>query len=416
MAYFHGVFTLPHDANPLVLANRRPLLSLLFQAASETLLTFGRNELGGTLGFVVVLHTWDQLLRDHFHLHCLVSGGALATEPDRWLPSPPGFLFRVEPLARVFRGKFLDGLKALFAQGKLAFPPLIASLGTPAGFRRLVDALYDTDWVVYCKPPFSGPEKVLDYLARYTHRVAISNHRVRDVGDGYVSFTYRDRAHGDVLRTARLPAHEFLRWFLLHVLPDGFQRIRHYGFLSNRAKKDALSRCRALLGVTSSLSPTTAQDSPRETILALTGVDIHRCPVCGGPTLRRVAVLPPMRSAPIRAPPATRQTPPMRCHPPPGAAQRLQGRSGIQARNAVETPPKGVLVRSIFRNSSRSIGPGEAMTLPPRAVSRLHVPAPAPQTTDTNPIEGQRPASSGVGQAASFNRLYPECRPSPPRT
>lgn len=296
VAYYHGVFTLPHDVNPLVLANRRALLGLLFHAGSETLLTFGRNELGGTLGFVAVLHTWDQLLRDHFHLHCLVPGGALATDPDRWVSTPPRFLFPVEALGAVFRGKFLDGMKKLSREGKLVFPADIAPLGTPQGFQHLVDALYDKDWVVYCKPPFSGPEKVLDYLARYTHRVALSNHRLRDVGEGHVSFTYRDRAHGDVVRTARLPAHEFLRRFLLHVLPDGFQRIRHYGFLSNRAKKDALPRCRALLGAPAP-APLPAA-SAGETILALTGIDVHRCPACGNPTLRRAE-----RLAPIRGPP-----------------------------------------------------------------------------------------------------------------
>jgi hypothetical protein len=302
VAYYHGVFTLPHDANPLVLANPRPLLGLLFQAVSQTLLTFARNELGGTLGFLAVLHTWDQLLRDHFHLHCLVPGGALATDPDRWIPCPPRFLFHVEALGAVFRGKFLDGMKKLYREGKLVFPGDIAPLGTPKGFQQLLDTLYGKDWVVYCKPPFSGPEKVLDYLARYTHRVAISNHRLRDVSEGQVSFTYRDRAHGDVVCTARLPAHEFLHRFLLHVLPDGFQRIRHYGFLANRAKNDALPRCRALLGAPAPTPATPA--SAAEAILALTGVDIRRCPACGIPTLRRAE-----RLALIRGPSARRQAP-----------------------------------------------------------------------------------------------------------
>lgn len=302
VGYFHGVFTLPHELNPLVLANLRPLMGLLFHAASQTLLAFGRTELGGTLGFLAVLHTWDQLLRSHFHLHCLVPGGALDVDPDRWIASPPKFLFRVEPLARVFRGKFLDGLKRLYAQRKLALPSTLAALRTSSGFQRLIDALYDEPWVVYCKPPFSGPEKVLDYLARYTHRVAISNHRLLDVGEGQVSFSYRDRAHGDVVRTARLPADEFLRRFLLHVFPKGLQRIRHYGFLANRAKKGALPRCRKALAV-SAVPDAPPPASPREVILALTGVDIHRCPACGSPSLTRVAVLPPGRTTAIRAPP-----------------------------------------------------------------------------------------------------------------
>lgn len=305
--YFHGVFTLPHEINPLVLANLAPLVTLLFHAVSQTLLTFGRNELGGTLGFLCVLHTWDQLLRDHFHLHCLIPGGVLAADPSRWIPSPPNSLFRVELLAAVFRGKFLDGLKTLYTQGKLVFPGSLAPLATRCGFQGLADALYDKDWVVYCKPPFEGPETVLEYLARYVHRVAISNHRILDVSEGHVSFSYRDRAHGDVVRTARLPAPEFIRRFLLHVVPNNLQRIRHYGFLSNRTKKAALPRCRTLLGVpTASASP--ASSSPREVILSLTGVDIHRCPACGHSTLARGRCLAPARTATrdltsIRAPP-----------------------------------------------------------------------------------------------------------------
>ena len=303
VAYFHGVFTLPHEVNPLVLANLRPLVGLLFHAVAETLLTFGRTELGGTLGFLAVLHTWDQLLRDHYHLHCLIPGGALRADPDRWIGSPPKFLFRVEPLAKVFRGKFLDGLQKLYAQGKLLFPGTLAPLGTRSGFQSLLDKLYGKDWVVYCKPPFSGPEKVLEYLARYTHRVAISNHRLREVGEGHVTFTYRDRAHGDVVRIARLPAEEFLRRFVLHVLPKGLQRIRHYGFLSHRAKKAALARCRTLLAAPSPPPPERSCASPREAILALTGVDVRRCPACGSPTLARVATLAPIRSSPCSSPP-----------------------------------------------------------------------------------------------------------------
>lgn len=300
--YFHAVFTLPHDVNPLVLANPRPLLGLVFQAVAQTLLAFGRTELGGTLGWLAVLHTWDQQLRHHVHLHCLIAGGALATDSDRWVASRPKFLFRVEPLAKGFQGRFLEGMKKLHARGQLTFPGSLAPLATPAGFRRRLDALYAKDWVVYCKPPFAGPATVLDYLGRYTHRVAIANHRLLDVSEGQVAFSYRDRAHGDRVRTARLPAEEFLRRFLRHVLPDGFQRLRHYGFLANRAKNEALPRCRALLGVAPAPPAPPAPASPTAVILALTGVDVHRCPACGSPTLTRVALLPASRGAPIRAP------------------------------------------------------------------------------------------------------------------
>jgi len=305
--YFHAVFTLPHELNAVVLANLRPLIDLLFHTASQTLLAFGRTELGGTLGFLCVLHTWDQLLRSHFHLHCLIPGGALSSDRSAWIPSRPKFLFRVEPLARVFRGKFLEGLKTLAAKGELAR----ASLATPEGFSRLLDTLYGKDWIVYSKPPFSGPETVLDYLARYTHRVAISNHRIREVGEGEVAFSYRDRAHGDVVRTARLSAEEFLRRFLLHVLPDRLQRIRPYGFLANCAKKEALARCRAVLAAAPAPEPSVPA-SPEEAILTLTGIHIHRCPACGSPTLVRVAILAPIRSfagssTPIRAPPRGRK-------------------------------------------------------------------------------------------------------------
>jgi len=309
--YFHAVFTLPHELNAVVLANLRPLIDLLFHTASQTLLAFGRTELGGTLGFLCVLHTWDQLLRSHFHLHCLIPGGALSSDRSAWIPSRPKFLFRVEPLAQRFRRTFLDGLKRLSGEGTLLFSGATAPLGTPKGCQSLLDTLYAKDWVVYVKPPFSGPETVLDYLARYTHRVAISNHRILDVGDAHVCFTYRDRAHGDVVRTARLSAEEFLRRFLLHVLPDRLQRIRHYGFLANRGKKEALARCRAVLAVAPAPEPA-APASPEEAILTLTGIHIHRCPACGSPTLVRVAILAPIRSfvgssTPIRAPPRGRK-------------------------------------------------------------------------------------------------------------
>lgn len=283
--YFHGVFTLPHELNPLVLTNKRVLLNMLFAAASQTLLEFGRNNLGGKLGFTMVLHTWDQLLRPHFHVHCVIPAGALADEGNRWLAGSSTFLFPVQALSLVFRGKFVDALQQAWVKGALN-PPEDDPISTPQGFADLVQRLRTLSWVVYAKRPFAGPEKVLDYLGRYTHRVAISNHRILDVGDDQVSFTYRDRRSGDQQRTATLHAHTFIERFLLHLLPHGFMRIRHYGFLASRCKAESLRSCRVLLG-----QPATQPPRPKLTVSqwlrSLLGIDVDRCPACGkGPLVR----------------------------------------------------------------------------------------------------------------------------------
>ncbi len=276
--YFHLVFTLPHELNRLILANKKTLLSLLFKAVSQTLLEFGRTRLGGTVGMITVLHTWDQTLNDHFHLHCLIPAGALSFDQSRWTPARKNFLFPVKALSRVFRGKFLDLLKRASDQGKL----------NSAGE---VQTLREKNWVVYAKKPFGSPQTVLDYLGRYTHRVALSNDRILSVHNGQVTFSYRDRTDGDRKKVMRLEAHEFIRRFLLHVLPDGFVRIRHFGFLSNRAKKHALPQCRRLLGLNPVL-PEIPKKSPHELMLELTGVDLSRCPSCKQGTMLIVAELP----------------------------------------------------------------------------------------------------------------------------
>ena len=309
VGYFHAVFTLPHELNPLIAANARVLLGQLFGSVNASLSAFGRTELGGTVGFVAVLHTWDQLLRRHVHLHCLIAAGALSADPPRWIPTPQDdFLFRVEPLGIHFRGHFLAHLKALSAQGRLVFPGHLAPLETPTGFAALVDTLYAKTWLPYTKPPLAGPQQVLDYLGRYTHRVALSNERILAIEADQVVLRYRDRTDGDTPKTARIPAETFLGRFLQHVLPDRFRRIRHYGFWSNRVKTQALARCRALLGANAEPAASSPK-STRQWILELTGVDIHRCPVCGKDSLARVAVIPPTasprnRSPRIRAPPA----------------------------------------------------------------------------------------------------------------
>jgi hypothetical protein len=297
--YFHNVFTLPHELNPLILCkeeNKRALLDLLFRATAETLLEFGRNNLGAVPGITMVLHTWDQQLRAHFHVHCLITGGGLALDDSQWIKSHPRYLFPVRALGKVFRGKFLDGLRKLYDRGELVLPAAVkdvAHLANPECFYALLSKLRHKPWVVYSKAPFAGPDKLLAYLGRYTHRVALSNQRLISCADGVVRFHYRDRADGDQRKIAELPVDEFLRRFLRHVLPKGFLRIRHYGLLANRRKAELLQRCREHLGVDRPTPP--AEKSTAEWILQLVGIDVTRCPRCGSPTLQRIEV-PPLRS------------------------------------------------------------------------------------------------------------------------
>jgi hypothetical protein len=224
VGYFHLVFTLPHELNRLILAHKKIVLGLLFKAVSETLIEFGKSRLGGTLGIIAVLHTWDQKLQDHFHLHCLVPSGALSLDQSRWIAARKNFLFPVTVLSRVFRGKFLDLLGRARRRGKI--DPIYSDIRVP----------HQKEWVVYAKKPFGSPQTVLDYLGRYTHRVALSNDRILGIDHDQVTLCYRDRKDGDRKKTLPIGAHEFIRRFLLHVLPDGFMRIRHFGFLANRSK------------------------------------------------------------------------------------------------------------------------------------------------------------------------------------
>jgi predicted Zn-ribbon and HTH transcriptional regulator len=267
VGYFHLVFTLPHELNGPILANKKTLLALLFKVVSETLLEFGRSYLGGTVGIIAVLHTWDQTLKDHFHLHCLVPAGALSFDHSRWISARKNFLFPVKALSQLFRGKFLDGVKRCIDRGT------VQTTG------QALTELRRKNWVVYAKKPFGSPQTVLDYLGRYTHRVALSNDRILSAQDGQVTFTYRDRKDKDRLKSMALGAQEFIRRFLLHVLPDGFMRIRHFGVLANRAKKHALPQCRKLLGL-SSVLPELAKKSARDLLLELSGIDLSRCPRC----------------------------------------------------------------------------------------------------------------------------------------
>jgi putative transposase/transposase-like zinc-binding protein len=248
--YFHVVFTVPEEVARIARQNKKVVYGLLFAASAETLQAIAADprHLGARIGFLSVLHTWGQTLHHHPHIHSVVPGGGLSPDGTRWIACTPGFFLPVKVLSRVFRGKFLERLKQAHADGTLSFQGSLAPLHDEAAFAAHLRPLYEKDWVVYAKPPFGGPSQVLKYLARYTHRVAISNHRLLAMEDGRVTFSYKDYAHGERQRTLTLDAVEFLRRFLLHVLPKGFTRIRHYGLLANRNRADDLARCRYLLG------------------------------------------------------------------------------------------------------------------------------------------------------------------------
>jgi hypothetical protein len=298
--YFHVVFTLPHALNALAQGNPRVIYTLLFRAAADTLLTFGRDprHLGGTIGITAILHTWGQNLSQHLHLHCLVTGGGLAADGTRWIGSrSPGFLFPVRALALVFRGKFLAALDRAAAARHLTFAGGTAALADPTAFARFCGALRTVSWVVYAKRPFAGPAQVLAYLGRYTHRVALTNHRLVAWQDGEVQFRWRDYADRDRLKVMRLPVEEFLRRFLLHIVPRGFMRIRHFGLLANRRRASALGRCRHLLAVPAPVGSAAAgrDASPADEPAP------RRCPFCHVGRWLRVEIRRP-RVSPPRTP------------------------------------------------------------------------------------------------------------------
>jgi hypothetical protein len=290
--YFHVVFTLPAEVADLALANRTALYNLLFQAASNTLREVAANpkRLGAQVGALLVLHTWGQNLHHHPHVHAVVTGGGLSCNAQglvdaspRWVACRPGFFLPVRVLSRVFRGQYLDGLRQLHAAGKLTLGGRWQELAEPDAFARWLTPLYQKDWVVYAKRPFGGPEQVLKYLARYTHRVAISNARLVNVADGQVSFRYKDYADAHRDKVMTLTAEEFLRRFMQHVLPAGFVKIRHYGLLSNRHRAERLAVCRRLL-----LVETVRARLPAAEPDAATGPAAPPCcPHCGGRRLVR---------------------------------------------------------------------------------------------------------------------------------
>jgi len=303
--YFHTVFTIPHELNPLTLCNKKIIFDILFKAVAETLQEFAsdpKHGLGGKIGFTSILHTWDQKLLAHFHLHCVIPAGVLTFDGTRWIHSRKNFLFPVKAMSKVFRGKFMDYLKKAYIQDKMIFPGQIADLASDDHFSQLINQLWKKNWVVYSKPPFNGPAKVFDYLGRYTHRVAISNHRIVNVDNGLVTFSYRDRSDGNKCKQMTIRAQQFIRRFLLHVLPDSFMRIRHYGFLANRCKKQDLARCREYLDLCPEL-PEIPEQTIQEKMLQLTGVDITVCPCCRKGRMKRIRELPSRLAVASRAPP-----------------------------------------------------------------------------------------------------------------
>lgn len=292
--YFHVVFTLPECLGPLALQNKKVVYGLLFRAMAETLLEVAANpqRLGVQLGFLAVLHTWGQNLMHHPHLHCVVPAGGLSLDGTAWVRGGKKFFLPVRVLSRVFRGKFIAFLKQANARGELKFHGQLRALAQPVTMENLLNRSVKHDWVVYAKRPFGGPEVVLKYLARYTHRVAISNGRLLRLENGQVTFRWKDYAQGSRQGTMTLAATEFIRRFLLHVLPSGFVRIRYYGFLANRVRAQNLGRCRQLLGQQRPPEPERPADTDSGGVFS-----DERCPVCQRGCLRIIEKLQPQRAA-----------------------------------------------------------------------------------------------------------------------
>jgi hypothetical protein len=299
--YFHVVFTLPEDVAALAYQNKDLVYSILFRATAETLSTIAADpkHLGAEIGFFAVLHTWGQNLLFHPHLHCVVAGGGISPDGTRWVSCRPGFFLPVRVLSRLFRRLFLTYLQEAFDAGQLHFFSSLEALHDPEGFARYLDPVRKQEWVVYAKPPFAGPQQVVDYVGRYTHRVAISNHRLVEIEDGQVKFRWRDYRDNNQQKTMVLSAEEFIRRFLLHVLPSGFHRIRYYGFLGNRYRKHKLEHCRQLLSMTppneGSSQPQPCEDY-RDRYERLTGHSLRECPLCHRGRMFTVKLMTEVRS------------------------------------------------------------------------------------------------------------------------
>ena len=300
--YFHVVFTVPEEIAAITYQNKEVIYDILFRATAETLKKIAADpkHLGAEIGFFALLHSWGSNLQFHPHLHCVVPGGGLSAHGQRWISCRPDFFLPVRVLSRLFRRLFLEALQHVFDSGKLAFYNAQEPLRDRRAFVQFVDRMKDVEWVVYAKRPFAGPQQVLDYVGRYTHRVAISNNRLLDIENGQVCFEWKDYRAGGQVKTMTLSADEFIRRFLLHVLPDGFQRIRYYGFLGNRYRKQKLEQCRRLLGMPDRADPTdTAAKDYRDRYEALTGISLHQCPQCRQGCMVMVEIFPrlPCRTA-----------------------------------------------------------------------------------------------------------------------
>ena len=308
--YFHVVFTLPEEIAAIAYQNKAVVYKLLFAATADTLGTIAADpkHLGAEVGFFAVLHTWGQNLIHHPHLHCVVPGGGLSPDGERWIACRSGFFLPVRVLSRFFRRRFLQLLGQAFERGELEFFSALESLRDRKAFLRYLEPLREKEWIVYAKAPFAGPEQVLEYVGRYTHRVAISNNRLLDIENGHVTFRWRDYRDGDAQKTMTLAAGEFIRRFLLHVLPPGFHRIRYYGLLGNRHRQEKLEQCRRLLDM--SLATPTEPDAAapadyRDRYEALTGQSLHHCPICRRGRMIPIEQLPPSR---VPEPPACLDT------------------------------------------------------------------------------------------------------------
>jgi len=292
--YFHNVFTLPHELNPLILNNKKVMLAMLFAAAKETLQVFAGDpqwRLVGQLGFISVLHTWNQKLFDHFHLHCIIPAGVLSFDKTKWVAAREGYLFKVESLAKEFRKRYLNKLQKVYEQGKLCFNGRASAFADKQIFMQMIKALQDTPWITYSKQPFGGPEQVLEYLGRYTHRVAITNNRILSIEDGRVTFNYRDRSDENEVKQLTVKAKEFIRRYLLHILPPGFMKIRYYGFLAHANKKVSIPLLRQLINPDAEIVER-LMETVEEMMLRLTGVDVSLCPECGKGKMVHIEDLP----------------------------------------------------------------------------------------------------------------------------
>jgi len=281
--YYHIVFTIPDDLNALALRNKKEIYSLLFKASSQTLkeLAEDQKHLGANIGFISLLHTWGQNLMDHPHIHCIVTGGGLSLNKKKWVSSKKNFFIPVRVISALFKGKFLYYLKQKYYNDKFTFPGKIKHLEEEVNFQKLLDDLYAKDWVVFSKPSLKNPKFVIDYLGRYTNKIAISNHRIIKMENGKVTFKYRDYSDNNKTKLMTLDVFEFIRRFLLHVLPKRFVRIRYYGILGNRYRKQNLKWCRYLLKVTMKDEQTSTNESWQELLFRLTGENPNICPECG---------------------------------------------------------------------------------------------------------------------------------------